>query len=301
MSAASVQLVEVQSRGFRNLVTQHLRIVLEDGKVRVGMVGVLLVFSSIMSLVPVPSGVDPGWLFLVPVAISSIGSGLREGLLVAVGASLLCALYAATAATASGESVVGISYLLGVMSARLAVLGLLAAVLGAFAEAHLAVQSNLRQLATTDPLTRVANVASFYEEMGLATAIEPRLSLLLVDVDDLKTINDRHGHQTGSAVIRAVADALRRAVRAGDCVARFGGDEFVVLLRDADRAGATIVINRVREQLDASSVATVGVPVSISAGVAVYGEDGTNTDDLLALADEAMYSDKRARKAAATS
>jgi diguanylate cyclase (GGDEF)-like protein len=277
------------------LITQHLRVVLEDGTVRVGMVGVLLVFSSLMNLAPVPAGVDPGWLFLVPVAISSIGSGLREGLLVAVGASLLCGLYA-TAAAAAGD-VDGLSFFLGAFAARLALLGMIAAVLGAFAEAHLSVQSNLRELATTDPLTRVANVASFYDAMGLVEGPDSRLALVVIDVDDLKTINDRHGHQWGSATIQAVANALRSCVRAGDLVARFGGDEFVIMLRDADRAGAELVVDRVREHLRAGlTTTTTHIPVSVSAGIAVYGEEGTTTDDLLAAADEAMYSDKRARK-----
>ncbi len=278
---------------FRDLVTGQLRLVLEDGSLRVATVGVLLVFSSLMSLVPVPAGVDPGWLFLVPVAVSAIGSGLREGLLVAVGASLLCALYAL-----GGAGELAASTFLGVMAARLALLGLLAAVLGAFAEAHLAVQSNLRQLATTDPLTRVANVATFYDTMAAAAAVESRFALVIVDVDDLKVINDRHGHPVGSAAIRAVADALRGSVRGGDCVARFGGDEFVVLLRDADRAGAQIVINRVREVLAERPLAGAGEEhVRISAGVAIYGVEGHTTDELLAAADAAMYANKRERKA----
>lgn len=293
MIAAGTHVAGARPRAsFRDLVTGQLRLVLEDGTLRVGTVGVLLVFSSLMSMVPVPAGIDPGWLFLVPVAVSAIGSGLREGLLVAVGASLLCALYAL-----AGAGELGAATFLGVMGARLALLGLLAAVLGAFAEAHLAVQSNLRQLATTDPLTRVANVATFYEAMATTAAGGFNFVLVIVDVDDLKVINDRHGHPVGSAAIRSVADALRGSVRGGDCVARFGGDEFVVLLRDADRAGAQIVINRVRHVLAERPLpGAPGTCVSVSAGVAVYGPEGRSTDELLAAADAAMYRNKRERK-----
>lgn len=291
MVATGIQVAGARPRNsFRDLVTGQLRLVLEDGVLRVGTVCVLLVFSSVMSMVPVPAGIDPGWLFLVPVAVSAIGSGLREGLLVALGASLLCALYAL-----AGEGEFATSTFLGVMGARLALLGLLAAVLGAFAEAHLAVQSNLRQLATTDPLTRVANVATFYEAMASASP-GSGFALVVVDVDDLKVINDRYGHPVGSAAIRSVADALRGSVRGGDCVARFGGDEFVVLLRDADRAGAQIVINRVRQVLAERPMPGTDEFVGISAGVAVHGLEGHSTEELLAAADAAMYGNKRERK-----
>jgi diguanylate cyclase (GGDEF)-like protein len=86
-------------------------------------------------------------------------------------------------------------------------------------------------------------------------------------------------------------------VRGSDCVARFGGDEFVVILTDADRAGAQIVVNRMREMLAAETVpGTPGVTVNVSVGVALYGEDGTTSEELLGAADRAMYVDKRAHK-----
>jgi diguanylate cyclase (GGDEF)-like protein len=96
-----------------------------------------------------------------------------------------------------------------------------------------------------------------------------------------------------------VANSLRRLVRMSDCVARFGGDEFVVILKDADRAGAQIVINRLRNLLAGESLPGVtGGRVSVSAGVSLWGEDGVTSDELLASADLAMYEDKRRRKAA---
>ncbi len=262
------------------------------------VVGVLLVLSSAFSLVPMPTGIDSGWFFIVPVAISAIAAGLKEGTLVALAAATLCAIYAAASLGRFDPAP-----FVGVVAARFALYGMTAAVLGAFAEAHSVVRSNLRELATTDPLTRVANVARFYEQLGVLEAGRtPSFSVVLVDVDDLKILNDRHGHQAGSAAIMTVANTLRRLVRAGDLVARFGGDEFVVVLVDADRAGAQIVINRMREMLDQESIpGAPGHHLSVSAGVSVYGQDGKTSDELLAAADAAMYDDKRRRKVARVS
>jgi diguanylate cyclase (GGDEF)-like protein len=285
----------VPARSFRAFLTEQLRTVLEDRAVRVGVIGILLILSSLFSLLSMPAGIDSGWLFIVPVAISAIASGLKGGLLVAFLSSSLCAAYA-VAGAGSFEPEVFVS----VVSARFALYGLAAVVLGAFAEAHQSLQSNLRYLADLDPLTKVSNVARFYEELGLLEqAKTTSFAVLLIDIDDLKTWNDRYGHQTGSAAILMVANTLRRLVRMSDCVARFGGDEFVVILKDADRAGAQIVINRLRNLLAGESLpGAAGGRVSVSAGVSLFGEDGVTSDELLASADLAMYEDKRRRKAA---
>ena len=260
---------------------------------RAHVVGVLLVFASVFSLIPTAPGIDRGWFFIVPVAISAIASGLREGVMVAFISSALCAFY-----SAASEGQLLVPDLVTLLSTRFTLYGLTAVVLGIFADTYRGVQIDLQEKASLDPLTQVANVARFYDEMGLLErARVTTFALLLVDMDDLKTINDKYGHPAGSAAIRSVADSLRQVVRTGDCVARFGGDEFVVILRDADRAGAQVVVNRLRASLE-----TVKVPgaadrsLSVSAGVALFGEDGISSEELLAAADAAMYSDKEARK-----
>jgi diguanylate cyclase (GGDEF)-like protein len=266
--------------------------VLENPSIRYGVVGALLVIASAFNLVPTPKGMDSSWMFIVPVAISSIAGGLREGLLVALSASALSSLFAYSA---SFELTV--LSVLGGIPARFALYGITAMFLGAFADAHYSVQSSLRVLANTDPLTKVANVTSFYEQIGVLEAGMDSFAVLLCDLDDLKTINDRHGHQAGSEAIQAVADVLRGVVRGTDCVARYGGDEFVVTLKDADRAGAERVVTRVREmlrELDLEHAPAHELTVSI--GVAVYGEDGTTAQDLVAAADTAMYANKRFHK-----
>ena len=279
-------------RDLRTLVTDQLRSVLEHRSTRFAVIGVLLVAASLPTLVPMPAGIDLAWMFIVPVAVSAIAGGLKEGLTVAFISVAISALYV-TAAVGRVDPMMLATLVLG----RALLYGITATVLGAFAEAHQSVQSHLRNLATLDPLTKVSNVARFYDEMGLMEARSERFAVLLVDVDDLKTLNDKYGHQSGSAAIRTVADALRGVVRSSDCVARFGGDEFVIILKDADRAGAQLVVERLRSVLD--ECVLPGVPdrrVTVSVGVAICGEEGVTSEELLAAADEAMYADKRSRK-----
>ena len=291
--ASSVPLKAWKPSGPRSFVNSQLLLVLEDRALRANVIGVLLVFASVFSLVPTMPGVDRGWFFIVPVAISSIAAGLSEGVMVAFISSGLCAFYSAATA---GQLV--IPDLISLLSTRFTLYGLTAVVLGIFADAYKGLQNDLQEKASLDPLTQVANVARFYDEMGvMEKAHVSSFALLLVDMDDLKTINDKFGHQTGSAAIKRVADSLKHVVRTGDCVARFGGDEFVVILRDADRAGAQVVVNRLRAAL--ADVVLAGAPdraLSVSAGVALFGEDGVSSEELLAAADAAMYSDKQSRK-----
>jgi diguanylate cyclase (GGDEF)-like protein len=282
----------VTSSHVRTLVSDQLRVVLEHRTTRFGVVGILLVMASLSTLIPTPQGVDLAWMFIVPVAISAIAGGLKEGASVAALAALISALYA-TAAIGRIDLTLTSSVFLG----HLVLYGITATVLGAFAEAHQAVQSHLRNLASLDPLTKVSNVARFYDEIGVMEAGTETFAVMLVDLDNLKLLNDRYGHQTGSAAIQAVAKVLRSVVRASDCVARFGGDEFVVILKDADRAGAQIVANRLRSMLQLETLpGTSDVDLTVSVGVAMFEEDGTTSEELLAFADEAMYSDKRSRK-----
>lgn len=279
-------------KDFRALVTEQLRTVLEQRSVRFGAIGTMLVFAAFIELIPSRLNLDSGWMFVVPVAVSAIAGGLREGVLVALCASVLGAVYF-SATTGRLDP----TLLIGIAASRFALYGLIAAVLGAFAEAHYSVQSSLKELARTDPLTRVANVSRFYDDLALLESTKATFALMVVDLDDLKAINDRHGHQTGSAAIQLVANVLRRVVRASDCVARYGGDEFVIILRDADRPGAQIVSNRMRAMLHEERLP--GAPnqlVTVSVGVALSGIDGETSEELLAAADQAMYRDKRTQK-----
>ncbi|MDQ4026922.1 MAG: GGDEF domain-containing protein [Actinomycetota bacterium] len=291
---ATVQGSSNTDRAWRSLLTEQLRIVLEQRPVRLGVVALLFAVASVFDVVQTPIGVDSGWMFIVPVAISAIAAGVGEGLVVACAAAILCAAFSGVSRNGFEATIA-----LSVFSARFGLYGITAVVLGSFAEAHHMVQSRLRDLATLDPLTNVFNVATFYREIGILELQQTDFAVMLVDVDALKRINDTYGHQAGTQAIQSLARVLRRVVRGSDLIARYGGDEFVVILREANMAGAQIVINRMREMLEEEKLP--GAPhhtLSVSVGVALFGEDGKSAEELLEAADRRMYRDKQTRKLA---
>lgn len=165
-------------------------------------------------------------------------------------------------------------------------------------------QRRLEELARTDSLTRVANRQTI--EQSLDEAIDHArsgsgpLALVFLDLDDFKAVNDTYGHPAGDDVLRTLAQRVSAAVRADDTVGRIGGDEFVVLCRDADVAAATLIADRIRvvaREPIATSAGTVTVSVSI--GVAVHDPDDAvrpTPDQLLIRADAAMYVSKESGK-----
>ncbi|MEB3981497.1 GGDEF domain-containing protein [Mycobacterium sp. 663a-19] len=163
-----------------------------------------------------------------------------------------------------------------------AIMWVLVAEVPAWLVARLEQQSAmLREIAQTDALTQLLN----------RSTLSPRLSMhargssvVLIDLDNFKQYNDRHGHEGGDQLLVTFADALRSSVREDDVVFRIGGDEFLLMLVGADRAEAERVLERLRQRWS-----EMGAPVGFSAGIAV-GEQ-----DLLRLADEHMYANKRAR------
>ncbi|MEQ8718044.1 MAG: GGDEF domain-containing protein [Acidimicrobiales bacterium] len=147
----------------------------------------------------------------------------------------------------------------------------------------------LEHAARHDDLTRLANRATFAAELAAASGGEK--SLLYIDLDGFKPVNDMHGHSTGDLVLRAVAERIRSAVRPGDVVGRVGGDEFAVLCRDCGRHEAAAIADRVLAVLSEPIVVgatTFGITASI--GIAA----GTDAEDLVDAADQAQLLAKRA-------
>jgi diguanylate cyclase (GGDEF)-like protein len=144
------------------------------------------------------------------------------------------------------------------------------------------------RLALTDPLTGLGNHRSFHErlqrELVVAEEQGASLALCLVDFDDLKSVNDRHGHPVGDLVLGQVASRLRQ----GGEAFRLGGDEFAVLLPRQDERQATAVARSIVERVASLDMEGVG-PVTVSAGVAMYPTHGTGRDELIRLADSALY------------
>jgi len=159
-------------------------------------------------------------------------------------------------------------------------------------------QAQLQQLATHDPLTNVLNARAFSTELAQELGRNRRygrpLALIYLDLDDFKKVNDVHGHATGDAVLRLVADATRSAVRQADVVGRLGGDEFGVLMPETEGIVAHAAATRL-----AAGIRTVfrGTP-SVTASIGVVSVTGSEagTDELLRKADQAMYEAKRGGK-----
>lgn len=156
-----------------------------------------------------------------------------------------------------------------------------------------------RHSAATDPLTGILNRRGFEWglEAALAVARDERrpLSLLVLDCDDFKEINDRAGHEFGDTLLREVADLLVRTLPDGAEAGRLGGDEFVVMLPGADVDAAEALGARIR-QLLAEELQDAGFPLHVSAGASTYPSDGTTGTALLRAADQALYAAKEAGK-----
>lgn len=171
---------------------------------------------------------------------------------------------------------------------------------------HLAVSlSNARMvhkletMATTDGLTGLLNKRAMLEAAAAKVAAAQRfgrkLSVLVTDIDFFKKVNDTYGHDVGDVVIKGLGDILRRTKRTTDVVARFGGEEFVVLCEQTDEAGALLLAERIREELAKTVFQTPNGPMSVtcSVGVATFPAAGGTWDELFKAADEALYASKR--------
>ena len=158
------------------------------------------------------------------------------------------------------------------------------------------------RLSTVDPLTNLFNRTFFFAAVDREIARSLRSTrgfcLLMMDLDELKLINDRYGHFFGDQVIRGVGEVIQSGVRKIDTAARYGGDEFVVLLPETDPTGAWVLAEKVRIGVTELEIQVAGarIPVSISVGVVNFPDDGQTSDALMISADQAMYASKRAGK-----
>jgi len=160
-----------------------------------------------------------------------------------------------------------------------------------------------QEMAITDSLTNIYNRRYFDElllrEEARAKRYPQKFSLLMIDLDDFKRINDIYGHPAGDNLLRDVAQVLLRHIRTTDFIARYGGDEFVVIAPHSSKNDASVFAARIMD-IFLKEEFTVGdstkIKITISIGVANFNEDAQNKEDLLKKADEALYQAKRLGK-----
>lgn len=150
--------------------------------------------------------------------------------------------------------------------------------------------------ALTDAVTGLYN-RNYWEQIISEVTLHPRtqnFSLILIDVDNLKEINDTYGHTAGDKVIEIVGQAIKKCIRKEDAGLRYGGDEFIILLFNQDKKAAYRVVERIRREIS-KLAAGQGMNIQISAGVAYY-DSLRNMGDIIKMADRNLYKEKRVKK-----
>jgi diguanylate cyclase (GGDEF)-like protein len=236
-----------------------------------------LVFMSLV-VFEVP-GLGLGHFFYIPVALLALAGGTRLGLL---GGGIATALY--TLAIVVTPRLPTRDVLTVATVIRLVTYSSCGALVGWFANQHRRHLGQLRELAERDFLTGILNTRMFDEALARRCGAARPFLLLLGDMDNLKQVNDTHGHTAGNGELRRLADTLSQAIEPGDELARVGGDEFAILT-EANVAGAGELCARLRAELAAADI-------RITFGWAALPEDGVGPLELFRKADDRLYAAK---------
>ncbi len=237
-------------------------------------------------------------LYLLPIILSALTLGRLVTLLQVAAIALCHILLAAATPGLDVLSLVYASRAVGQLAPFLLVAYLTTTLSADITEARERIES----LAQTDSLTGLFNLRMFNEvwqrEHGNCERERGSYSLLLIDMDRLKDINDSFGHEAGNSAIMLVAQCLQRSIRTTDTAARFGGDEFTVLLPGASPEIAETVVKRVRHNVYKTTLDLRSrmIRCSVSIGVVNYPKDGRDMRELLSMADRRMYRDKELRR-----
>lgn len=237
-------------------------------------------------------------LYLLPIITAALALGKRVTALVL---ALVVGCYLLLATLDSGPGALTMA-LASEAAGVLAPFVLVAFLTTLLAENIRTTKARIRALSDRDELTALYNMRAFSRLAGrehdLATRMETAYSILMIDVDRLKKINDTYGHEAGNRALQMVADALVRLTRSSDIVARYGGDEFIVLLTHADNDTAEEVAQRIRNVVFSTTleVGTQIARVKANVGTGTFPRDGNNLQAVMTAADRAMYKDKEHRE-----
>ena len=154
---------------------------------------------------------------------------------------------------------------------------------------------HLTEISNTDELTGLKNRRAFNttlkDEIRKASRYKRPFAILMIDADNLKPVNDEFGHEAGDKLIKMIAGVIRESVRDVDLVARYGGDEYVVLMSESNRTNAGVVAERIRKAVENTSFNESGkrIYTTVSIGIASFPTDTQNGEELLAIADKRLY------------
>jgi len=238
-------------------------------------------------------------LYLLPIILSALTLG-RLVTLLQVAVIFIC--HVLLAAATPGTDILSLAYAsqaVGQLAPFLLVAYLTTTLSADITEAR----ERIENLAQTDSLTGLLNLRMFNEVWQRAHLAAERdhgvYALLMIDMDKLKDINDSFGHEAGNSAITLVAQCLQRSIRNTDFAARFGGDEFAVLLPGASPEVAEVVVKRVRHNVYKTTLDLRSrmIRCTVSIGVVNYPKDGRDTRELMSIADNKMYRDKELRRA----
>jgi diguanylate cyclase (GGDEF)-like protein len=261
----------------------------------------MVVFITVVATQTGGAGSPMVNLYLLPIVVVAMTLG-RRGAFVIFGAVLLAYLSLVVGEGAQPPA----AELLTQMFGQLGPWALVAYVTQALAGTILTARRRIEEMAERDSLTGLFNLRTFKSLLEREHGLRARggrggYAILVVDMDDLKALNDEHGHQAGNRAISTVASAIQRAIRNTDMAARFGGDEFVVFLPEATPEVAEGVAQRIRNHVQ-KSLFPVGERLqrtSVSVGTASYPRDGAHEDDIVAAAVHRGRRDRELRKAGA--
>ena len=237
-------------------------------------------------------------LYLLPIILSALTLGR---LITLLQIAVICLCHLALAQSTPGIDVMSLAYAssaVGQLAPFLLVAYLTTTLSADITEAR----EQIENLAQTDPLTGLFNLRMFNEVWqrthNAAERDRTGYSLLMVDMDKLKDINDTYGHDAGNSGLKLVSQCLQRSIRGTDTAARFGGDEFAVLLPGASPEIAEAVVKRVRHNVFKTTLDLRSrmIRCSVSIGMVNYPKDGRDMRELLSTADRNMYRDKELRR-----
>ena len=252
-------------------------------------------------LVALTGGAASPFFFVYPLIVG--GAALVVSPPITLGLAVIAAVgYLLAVVLGSAPDVLANPVTIATVGINLTAMALLAYVAMVIAREQRHARDAAIRMSTIDPLTSLFNRGFFFAALEREIARSARsgrgFCLLMMDLDELKSINDRLGHFHGDRVLAAVGQVVSEGVRRIDTAARYGGDEFVVLLPETDPTGAFVLAEKIRIGVNELDLALPddAIRPSLSVGVVSYPDDGGTADELMISADRAMYTSKRAGK-----